>query len=435
MPPSPGSGPPRRKRFGQHFLHDPAVLERTLEALAPQAGDHLVEIGPGRGALTRQLIARSRHHAGCHRDRPRPGAAARAAVQRLPALPAARRRTCWSSTSTPSRSARGGKLRVIGNLPYNISTPLLFHLLGQASAVTDLHVMLQREVVERMAAAPGSKDYGRLTIMLAPYVRGGIPVRCRAGGLPAPAAGLVGGGAPHGARAAAVRCQPALRRAGRGGLHAAPQDAAQRAERVPQPRADQRLRHRSGRAAGNARHHWPSTPSPRPSTARARNASLPSTACNVGDLAMAYRHILLVVDLTEDSLAISRRAHELATALGAQLHLLHVVEFVSVDPLGETLMPVVEMESELLEQAQRRLAALAAQLGAAGERLPGRERQRQGGDRARGARAAHRPDRARQPRAPWTVDPGEPDGRHGAACRPVRRAGDARRPCLRRALR
>jgi universal stress protein A len=78
---------------------------------------------------------------------------------------------------------------------------------------------------------------------------------------------------------------------------------------------------------------------------------------------VAYRHILLVVDLTEDSLAISRRAHELATALGAQMNLLHVVEFLSVDPLGDTLMPVVEMESELLEQAQRRLVALAAELG------------------------------------------------------------------------
>ena len=73
---------------------------------------------------------------------------------------------------------------------------------------------------------------------------------------------------------------------------------------------------------------------------------------------MAYRHILLVVDLTEDTLAISRRAHELATALGAQIDLLHVVEFVSVDPLGDTLMPVVEMESELIEQAQKRLVAL-----------------------------------------------------------------------------
>jgi universal stress protein A len=80
---------------------------------------------------------------------------------------------------------------------------------------------------------------------------------------------------------------------------------------------------------------------------------------------MAYRHILLVVDLSEDSLPISRRAHELAMALGAQINLLHVVEFVSVDPLGDTLMPVVEMESELIEQARRRLVALGAQLGLA----------------------------------------------------------------------
>ena len=82
---------------------------------------------------------------------------------------------------------------------------------------------------------------------------------------------------------------------------------------------------------------------------------------------MAYRRILLVVDLTEDSLAISRRAQELAATLGAQMSLLHVVEFLSVDPLGDTLMPVVEMESELIEQARRRLVALGAQLGLAAD--------------------------------------------------------------------
>ncbi|HEY1492033.1 MAG TPA: universal stress protein [Steroidobacteraceae bacterium] len=82
---------------------------------------------------------------------------------------------------------------------------------------------------------------------------------------------------------------------------------------------------------------------------------------------MAYRRILLVVDLTEDSLAISRRAQELAATLGAQMSLLHVVEFLSVDPLGDTLMPVVEMESELIEQARRRLVALGTQLGLAAD--------------------------------------------------------------------
>jgi universal stress protein A len=82
---------------------------------------------------------------------------------------------------------------------------------------------------------------------------------------------------------------------------------------------------------------------------------------------MAYRRILVVVDLTEDSLAISRRAQELSSTLGAQMSLLHVVEFLSVDPLGDTLMPVVEMESELIEQARRRLLALGAQLGLAAD--------------------------------------------------------------------
>ena len=169
MPPPPGSGPPRRKRFGQHFLHDPAVLERTLEALAPQAGEHLVEIGPGRGALTRQLIACSdttldaieidrdlaQLLAPLFRDFPR------CQLHEADVL---------EFDFAALAQVRGGKLRVIGNLPYNISTPLLFHLLGQAGAITDLHVMLQREVVERMAAPPGTRDYGRLTIMLAPYV-------------------------------------------------------------------------------------------------------------------------------------------------------------------------------------------------------------------------------------------------------------------------
>jgi len=157
----------RRRRFGQHFLHDPAVLERIVASLAPRAGQHLVEIGPGRGALTRALL-------GCEdctldaieidRDlaallRPR-FAGPRAVLHEADALR-------FDFTQLAAR--RGGRLRIVGNLPYNISTALLFALLDQAAALEDLTVMLQREVVARLAAAPGGGDYGRLTVMLAPH--------------------------------------------------------------------------------------------------------------------------------------------------------------------------------------------------------------------------------------------------------------------------
>ena len=169
MPPPKSSGPPRRKRFGQHFLHDPAVLERTMHVLAPRAGEHLVEIGPGRGALTRHLLA-------CADTTLDAIEVDRDLAQLLAPLFSDAPRCRLHQADVLDfdfgalARARGGKLRIIGNLPYNISTPLLFHLLGQAAALTDLHVMLQREVVERMAAPPGGRDYGRLTIMLAPYV-------------------------------------------------------------------------------------------------------------------------------------------------------------------------------------------------------------------------------------------------------------------------
>ncbi|MBS0578465.1 MAG: 16S rRNA (adenine(1518)-N(6)/adenine(1519)-N(6))-dimethyltransferase RsmA [Proteobacteria bacterium] len=164
-----GAAAPRRKRFGQHFLHDPAVLERIMEALAPRAGQHLVEIGPGRGALTRHLAERR----DCTLDAIEID---RDLAQLLAPLFADFPRCQLHQADVLEfdfaalARARGARLRIIGNLPYNISTPLLFHLLAQASAIDDLHVMLQREVVERLVAPPGGKDYGRLTVMLAPYV-------------------------------------------------------------------------------------------------------------------------------------------------------------------------------------------------------------------------------------------------------------------------
>jgi 16S rRNA (adenine1518-N6/adenine1519-N6)-dimethyltransferase len=159
-----------RKRFGQHFLHDPAVISRILGALAPRAEDHIVEIGPGRGALTRGLLA---------------GPLATFDAIEIDRDLAAELRTALASDPRAAlhesdalefdfaalAARRGGRLRLVGNLPYNISTPLLFHLLEQAEAVEDLHVMLQREVVARIAARPGTAEYGRLTVMLAPRVR------------------------------------------------------------------------------------------------------------------------------------------------------------------------------------------------------------------------------------------------------------------------
>jgi 16S rRNA (adenine1518-N6/adenine1519-N6)-dimethyltransferase len=163
------SRPPRRKRFGQHFLHDEAAIGRIVAALAPRAGDHLVEIGPGRGALTRRLLG----CADCTLD----------AIEIDRDLAA--HLAPWFGNDTRHSlhvgdvldfdftglaARRGGRLRIVGNLPYNISTPLLFRLAAHADAIADAHVMLQREVVARLAAQPGGADYGRLTVMLAPRV-------------------------------------------------------------------------------------------------------------------------------------------------------------------------------------------------------------------------------------------------------------------------
>ena len=164
-----GHGARPRKRFGQHFLHDPAVIERIAAAIAPASGDALVEIGPGRGALTRHLLqsdCASLDAIEIDRDL--------AAVLR--AQWSGDSRFCLHSADALQvdfgalARQRGGRLRVVGNLPYNISTPLLFHLLQSVRDVRDMHVMLQREVIARMAAQAGDPEYGRLTVMLAPWV-------------------------------------------------------------------------------------------------------------------------------------------------------------------------------------------------------------------------------------------------------------------------
>jgi 16S rRNA (adenine1518-N6/adenine1519-N6)-dimethyltransferase len=151
-----------RKRFGQHFLHDPGILRRIVQAIAPQRGQAMIEIGPGDGALTLPLLRELGRLTVIELDRdlvPRLRASA-AGVGELEIINADVLNVDFSAL------AAGAKLRVVGNLPYNISSPILFHCLDHIDAIEDMHFMLQKEVVERMAAAPGSKVYGRLSVML-----------------------------------------------------------------------------------------------------------------------------------------------------------------------------------------------------------------------------------------------------------------------------
>lgn len=152
--------PRARKRFGQHFLTDPGVTDAIIRAIAPGHGDVIVEIGPGRGAITEPLAKRCGRLHGIELDRDLAAALSR-------------RYADFSHVTIHEAdalqfdfSSLGDDLRVVGNLPYNVSTPLLFHLLEHCAAIRDMHFMLQQEVVRRMAAAPGSKAYGRLSIML-----------------------------------------------------------------------------------------------------------------------------------------------------------------------------------------------------------------------------------------------------------------------------
>ena len=148
-----------RKRFGQHFLHDPGILRRIVDAIAPAPGDAIVEIGPGEGALTRALLARIPHLIAIEIDR---DLAARLAQ----VFPPERMTVHCADALEFDFSTLPEGARVVGNLPYNISTPLLFHLAEHAARFRDLHFMLQREVVDRMVAKPSTADYGRLSVML-----------------------------------------------------------------------------------------------------------------------------------------------------------------------------------------------------------------------------------------------------------------------------
>ncbi len=157
-----------RKRFGQNFLHDSGVIDRIIRAISPKAGDRLLEIGPGQGALTDSLVNRAAQLDVIEIDRD--------LVQILT------ERFALNTNFTLHEgdalkfdfarlNAEPSSLRVVGNLPYNISTPLIFHLLNNAHLVRDMHFMLQKEVVERMAAKPGGGDWGRLSIMVQYHCR------------------------------------------------------------------------------------------------------------------------------------------------------------------------------------------------------------------------------------------------------------------------
>ena len=149
-----------RKRFGQHFLTDGAVIDAIVASIAPKAGQAIIEIGPGLGAMTAPLVARCERLTVIELDR---DLAARLRKRAELNVVEADVLTVDFAALAHHHERR---LRIVGNLPYNISTPILFHLLGAVDHIVDQHFMLQREVVQRMAAAPGGKDYGRLSVML-----------------------------------------------------------------------------------------------------------------------------------------------------------------------------------------------------------------------------------------------------------------------------
>jgi 16S rRNA (adenine1518-N6/adenine1519-N6)-dimethyltransferase len=154
-----------RKRFGQHFLTDRGIIEDIVQAIAPQAGQRMVEIGPGLGAMTQPLVERLGHLTVIELDRD--------LVKQLRAQPEL---TVLESdvlkvefaplAASMTVGAESKKIRVVGNLPYNISTPILFHLLDAVDVIEDQHFMLQKEVIDRMVAKPSTSAYGRLSVML-----------------------------------------------------------------------------------------------------------------------------------------------------------------------------------------------------------------------------------------------------------------------------
>ncbi len=156
---------PPKKSLGQHFLVDRNMIDMIVLAVSPQPGDLLVEIGPGQGAITLPLLRKHGELTAIEFDRDliTPLSEAAQGVGRLTVIHKDVMQVDFS------RLAGEGRLRLVGNLPYNLSSPILFHALDHAACVQDMHFMLQKEVVDRMAADPGSKVYGRLSVMLQAY--------------------------------------------------------------------------------------------------------------------------------------------------------------------------------------------------------------------------------------------------------------------------
>jgi len=152
-----------RKRFGQNFLHDQGIIQRIVDSIAPRPEEHLVEIGPGQGAITRELLSAAGSMDAVELDRDLVGPLAEMCTPlgdlRIHNADILKFDLCGLVPD-------GEQLRVVGNLPYNISTPILFHLLDRSHCIQDMHFMLQKEVVRRMSASPGNKQYGRLSVML-----------------------------------------------------------------------------------------------------------------------------------------------------------------------------------------------------------------------------------------------------------------------------
>jgi 16S rRNA (adenine1518-N6/adenine1519-N6)-dimethyltransferase len=238
--------PQAKKALGQHFLVDQHYIQRIVAAIRPAAGERMVEIGPGPGALTRPLLDVLEHLDVVELDRDM--------VARLEAeFPPDRLTIHRADALGFPFGDLGPDLRVVGNLPYNISSPLLFHLAESAPRIRDMCFMLQKEVVDRMAAAPATPDYGRLSVMLQARFRVGKLFTVPPGAFrpPPKVDSAIVRLVPLGAGGGALPGSRRVRRSGGARLRPAPQDPAQYAE-GPGGRGGVRvLGHRSGPARGN----------------------------------------------------------------------------------------------------------------------------------------------------------------------------------------